>query len=98
MNLEQIPAMAPGVVWRLIDNGAVLVSPESGDVRVLNEVGTTIWQLIDGERDVAQIEARLREQYDNIPAARIRADLDAFFDELSSRQLLMWKDETSPPA
>ena len=95
MNPEEIPDVAEGVIWRLIDNGAVLVSPESGDIRVLNEVGTSIWQMIDGERNVGQIEARLQEQYD-VPASRLQADLDAFFSELSERKLLVWKRESSP--
>ena len=90
MNPEQVPDVAQGVIWRLIDNGAVLVSPESGDVRVLNDVGTTIWQLIDGKNNVGQIEAYLQEKY-NVPLSKLRADLDAFFTELSQRNLLTWK-------
>lgn len=96
MDPEQVPDVAHGVIWRLIDNGAVLVSPESGDVRVLNDVGTTIWQLIDGENSVGQIEALLQEQY-NVPLSKLRADLDSFFTELSQRNLLTWK-QSGPTA
>lgn len=95
MHPEQIPESVPDVIWREVDDGTVLVSPETGDIRVLNEVGGTIWQLIDGENSVAEIEARLQEQFD-VPTTSLREDLYSFLTELSQRNLLTWKRPESP--
>ena len=93
MNFDQIPNRADGIVWRIVDEGVVLVSPESGEIRVLNELGTAIWQLLDGERSAADLEFELQKAYD-VPAARLRGDLRHFLEELSRRDLLTWR----PPA
>ena len=54
---DRVPVAAGGIICRETDDGAVLVSPEAGDLRVLNQVGAAIWQLLDGRRDVAELEA-----------------------------------------
>lgn len=89
MKEEWIPMLHPDVVWRTMDDGAVLVKPEAGRVRVLNEVGTTIWQLMDGEHNLGQIEARLVEKYDVGPG-QARSDLHQFLTELMERDLIVW--------
>ena len=43
MDSDKIPRPDPNIIWRIVDDGAVLVSPQIGKVRVLNEVGTAIW-------------------------------------------------------
>ena len=89
MKEEWIPMLHPDVVWRTMDDGAVLVKPQAGRVRVLNEVGTTIWQLMDGKRDLAQIEATLVEKYDVGPE-QAKNDLRKFLRELMVRDLIVW--------
>ena len=94
MNREGVPIVSENIVWRRTDDGAILISPESGDIRVLNDVGTAIWQLIDGKRSVAQIEKKLQAKY-NVAAAKLQADLHAFLEELNERRLLHWKGAES---
>lgn len=89
MQKEWIPGLNPDVVWRTMDDGAVLVKPEAGRVRVLNEVGTTIWRMIDGKHDLAAIEAELLEKYDVSPE-EARRDLHQFLEELLERDLIVW--------
>lgn len=90
MNEKQIPRPEQEVVWREVRDGVVLVSPEHGQIRVLNEVGAQIWRLMDGERDVATIEAHLLHRY-NASQEQVRYDLHAFLDDLTNRGLLSWK-------
>ncbi|MDT8304702.1 MAG: PqqD family protein [Anaerolineae bacterium] len=87
----RVPVTTPGIICRLTDDGAVLVSPEAGDLRVLNRVGAAIWQLIDGTRDVAALEAELAHRY-GIPAAQAHTDLDEFLADLQRRGLLTWQE------
>jgi hypothetical protein len=88
---DRVPVTAEGIICRPTDDGAVLVSPEAGDLRVLNQVGAAIWQLLDGRRDVAALEAELVRRY-RIPVAQASADLEVFLQDLHRRDLLSWKD------
>lgn len=88
---DRIPVPAPNVICRLTDDGAVLVSPEAGDLRVLNAVGATIWQMLDGRRTLGELEAEMAHRY-QIPAGRAQADLARFLDDLEGRGLLSWID------
>lgn len=90
MNKQQIPLPDQDVIWREVNDGAVLVSPVHGQIRVLNEVGAQIWRLLDGERDVATIEAQLLNRY-NTSEEQIRNDLQTFLSDLEKRGLVSWK-------
>ena len=67
------PRVAPDIVWRLLDDSAVVVSPRGGDVRVLNKVGTAIWQLIIDRQDLPAITQYLESNYE---VTRDRAHVD----------------------
>lgn len=88
---DRVPVTPAGIICRLTDDGAVLVSPEAGDLRVLNQVGAALWQLLDGSRDVAALQAELVRRY-GIPAAQASADLEAFLRELEERELVTWRE------
>ncbi|MFW6068572.1 MAG: PqqD family protein [Chloroflexota bacterium] len=94
MNPESVPALHPEVVWRILDDGAVIVTPRAGNVRVLNQVGTTIWKLIDGKNSLSDIESQLVRTFD-VPLNLARADLAAFVKELEKRGMIVWIDKNS---
>jgi hypothetical protein len=88
--LSPRPRIAAGIIWRTIDDDAVIVSPQIGAVRVLNNIGTVIWKLLSEEKDLAQIEAYLVAQYD-VSLDRARHDLHVFLKELADQELLSWE-------
>lgn len=94
MNPDSVPGLHPEVVWRILDDGAVIVTPRAGNVRVLNQVGTTIWKLIDGKNSLSDIETQLVHIFD-VPLNRARADLAAFVKELEKRGMIVWIDKNS---
>jgi len=53
---------------RTIEGETVLVLPVQGEVKVINEVGSQIWQLADGQRSIAEIAAQICQQYAVEPA------------------------------
>jgi hypothetical protein len=61
ISLDKIPFSIAGVVGRVLESKdpgkteAVIVLPDKGQVKVLNEVGTRIWSLIDGKRSISEI-------------------------------------------
>lgn len=89
-----IPVPSPEVICRLTEDGAVLVSPEAGDLRVLNAVGAAIWQMLDGQRTVGELEVEVAQRY-RIPAAQAHVDVGRFLDDLQGRGLLIWMDRAT---
>lgn len=88
MKLNQVPRLSPELIWRVVDDGAVLVTPDSGKVTVLNGVGTHIWQLVDGERTNAEILNVLVQTYE-VDEDQAYYDLERFVSELAERHLLI---------
>jgi hypothetical protein len=82
--------LAPDLIWRLLDDNAVVVSPKVGEVRVLNRVGTIIWQqLVDG-KSPAEVEDYLVANF-QVSDRQAQSDLLAFCDELTDRGVLIWE-------
>ena len=50
------------------DDAALLFDPDTGAVRILNVTAVAVWKLLDGRRDLGQIIAALREQFDEMDA------------------------------
>jgi hypothetical protein len=77
----------PGIVSRMVDGEAVLVDPKKGMVRVLNPAGARIWEMIDGQRTVAELAAGIAAEY-GIEMSRAEADTIAFCEDLVRRGVL----------
>lgn len=93
MSSDKIPTIHPQTIWRRMDDGVVLVTPEAGRVRVLNEVGSAIWHLIDGRKNLEDIQAELVKKYEVTPE-QARNDLNSFMTELAARNLITWKNDS----
>lgn len=83
------PRVAPDLIWRLLDDNAVVVSPRVGEVRVLNGVGTVIWQLLVECRSRKDILTHLVANYQVSPE-QAAADLDRFLLDLAGRGVIVW--------
>jgi hypothetical protein len=83
---ETIIRRTASALWRPFDQETAVILPTASAVRVLNEVGTRIWELADG-RTFGEIINILMNEYD---AERIQLQLDAeaFLSELHKRGLL----------
>ena len=81
MNLETVLSKNPDAAYRTYDGLATVVLPGRAEVDVLNEVGSVIWQKIDGERTLAQILQDVLDEFD-IGPEDARRDLFDFIEEL----------------
>ena len=45
----------PNAAYRVYDGQATVVMPERAEVKVVNEVGSLVWEKIDGRRTVGQV-------------------------------------------
>lgn len=89
MQLDAIAVHAPAVISRRMDDEAILIHPAQGKVRVLNAVGATIWEMIDGQRDLATLAQAVAAKY-GIPQSQAEADVSAFCEDLVGRGVLAW--------
>ena len=89
---EKYPVLHPQVAARIIDGEAVIVLPQNSQVNVLNEVGTRIWELIDGTRSVGGIMEAIIAEYD-VSAEQAEGDVNEFIQELIDNKMLVLADE-----
>lgn len=86
MKFDSVYKKADNIVTRKVMDETLLV-PISGDLAsmdelyTLNDTGTFIWQALDGNRTLAEIERQLEQEYD-APEEVIRADLREIMDGL----------------
>ncbi len=78
---------AKSTASRTVDNEAVVVIPEGGLVRVLNDAGSRVWQLLDGEHTVKEIVEAISQEFD-APAEQTQTDIMSFIKELEAKQMV----------
>jgi hypothetical protein len=88
--MNNYPIIHPELTWRLLDSEAVIVSPTSGDIRVLNQTGTEIWQLLADGCELEKIEMVLVDQY-NLSLHQAKVDVSVFLEDLMRCGLIILK-------
>lgn len=79
-----VPQRHPQVAARTIDDQAVIILADSGNVTILNPVGTRVWDLIDGIRSVSDILTVITREYEVTPE-EAQTDVYAFLTDLTER-------------
>lgn len=94
LTLESVPTHSPDVVAQVVRGEAILVLAERNKVKVLNELGTRIWEMVDGQQSIRQIAARLCQEYE-VDLSQAEQDTLEFLAELDERGLLQ---VSTPPS
>jgi len=71
----------PDAAYRVYDGQATVVLPDRAEVSVLNEVGSLVWDRIDGKRSVEEIIAAVLEHY-QVNADQAQHDVFEFISSL----------------
>ncbi len=86
---NRIPIHHPRTASRVFSGEAVVITPAENMVRMLNPVGSRVWELADGTRTLDEIAAVLTVEFEtDLPQAR--ASVAAFVDALMEKGLLAW--------
>jgi hypothetical protein len=88
LSVDGIPKPNPNVVGRIVDNEAVLVLPGKGEVKVLNEVGSFIWSLVDGRRSIKEIAAQINADF-KISLPEAEKDALVFIQQLIDKGIVV---------
>lgn len=90
--LTKYPKRNPDLAYRLIDNESVIVTPQEGLARVLNESASIIWELLDGKKSIGEIIDRIIAEFEISPEEAQEDVLD-FLKELESKKMVEMNDE-----
>ena len=81
MDLNTILTKTPDAAYRIYDGQATIILPARAEVKVLNEIGSLVWDAIDGQLTLAAILDRVVQEFD-ISREQAQDDLFAFLTEL----------------
>ena len=85
------PIHHPSTASRVFGSDAVVISPTENMVRMLNPVGSRIWQLTDGSNTIEDIAVTLTQEFEvDLPHAR--QSVAGFVEDLVDRNLLDWSE------
>jgi hypothetical protein len=77
MDLRTVLIKNPDVAYRIYDGEATIVLPGRAEVKVLNKVGSLVWDRIDGQKELGTILEMILEDYET-PRDAAEADLLEF--------------------
>jgi hypothetical protein len=76
-----VPRKSERIASRAVDGKAVLVVLDARKLHTLNHVGTRVFELCDGSRDVAAIARQIAAEFE-VDAARAEHDALTFLQQL----------------
>ena len=87
MDLTTVLTKSPDAAYRTYDGQATIVLPSRAQVSVLNEIGSAVWERIDGRRTLQEILDGILAEYD-ITHERALGDLEAFVSDLRAQGMV----------
>jgi hypothetical protein len=87
LSVDSVCKPHPDVVYQLAGDEAVLVLPRAGQIKVLNEVGTFIWTMLDGKLSVGEVVGEICQEY-RVDPEQSQADALEFLIDLQARGIV----------
>jgi hypothetical protein len=69
----------PDVSWQMVEGQAVLIHNRLGEIQVLNEVGSVIWEHL--EEGLENLAKRISSEYE-VSCEEAKKDVEVFIEEL----------------
>lgn len=80
------------LAWRSVDGEVIIITPEDNSQHLLNEVGSTVWEFMDGKKTLSEIIGLMKMEYKEnitkniITEKQIENDVIEFVKELASEE------------
>lgn len=89
-----VPSRNPEAIWRNIDGEVIVYLPHHRDkkspvLRIFNDTGSRIWELIDIRTDIKRIAETISEEFD-IAFNDAISDIKEFLSYLKKIGLIIW--------
>lgn len=85
--VQRIPDKNKEIIWRIVDDEAVLLDPQQGKYYGLNPVGCSFWEKVDGVKSTAEIINLLLQEY-RVERDVLAKDIEELICALESKSLL----------
>jgi hypothetical protein len=85
---NQYPLKSSQTASRIIEGEAVIITPQNNEVKVLNEVGSRIWDLLDGRLDMKEVSSVISDEFE-VSFDQALEDTTEFIDELLQRKMVL---------
>jgi len=82
------PRRHPDATHQTVGEEAILIKLSSGTYYSLNDTGTMFWELLDGQRTIADCASVIAAEYD-APAEMVEADLLELAAEFADEGLIV---------
>lgn len=83
---------SPRVTYEIIEGLAVLIDPDGVELITLNDLGTRVWEELDGRRDATQLAEKLAEVSAGVTIEVLERDIIEFVAELERGGLVVEGD------
>ncbi len=88
MQLADKPQPSPNAAHQLVGEEAILINLNTGSYYSLNDTGTRFWQLLDGQRTIADCAQLIAGEYE-VEAAEVQTDLLELAAEFKAEGLII---------
>ena len=88
MDLGTVLTKSPDAAHRTYDGQATIVLPSRAEVKVLNEMGSAIWNSIDGRKTLSEILEEMLVEF-NVPRDEAERDLVDFVGQLREQGMVI---------
>lgn len=80
------------LVWRVIDGEVVILTVDGREIHTLNKVGSAIWELADGTRNIKELVHQICERFD-VRFEVAQADVLEFAKQLVDKKIVQITNE-----
>jgi hypothetical protein len=87
INRESCPRRMGQVIAQKASNDFLLFNMDDGNYYSLNDIGSRIWELCDGNRSVSQLVVAIAAEYD-APAGVLEQDIFELLEGLQNGKLI----------
>jgi len=85
---DKYPRRSDELVWRKIEGEVVILTADGREIHTLTTVGSTIWELADGTRNIKEIASLICERFD-VSFEAAQADVLEFAEQLLDKKILL---------
>lgn len=90
-SLDRYPHRSDELVWRVIGGEVVILTADGHEIHTLNRVGSAIWELADGTRNIKEIITLICERFD-VDFEGAQTDVLEFAEQLVGKNILQITD------
>lgn len=88
MQASDKPQHSPHAAHQTVGEEAILINLNTGSYYSLNDTGTRFWELLDGQRSIADCATLIAQEYEVEPAM-VEADLLELAGEFKAEGLIV---------